>query len=244
MKASVAFLVSVLACGEAVAQAPTQQNNTSNINPRIRNTVNPATNSNATGGAGGAGGAANPTSNARGGAASANPNASSGASSGSSSVEVTTGSQNNIYPATQSILSVPMVYTPSISTGNVCALGASAGASWLGAGFAVGTSWESMQCERRQTAALLYNMGTAESRAAAKEVLCASPEIRNAYLTIGHPCAADMMQVAGAAGRTVKPPPPPPEPPAFNPGLYRSAADCLTAAQAAGAALSLCAGKR
>jgi hypothetical protein len=239
MKASVAFLACVLACGDALAQVPNQNQNT-NINPRIRNTVNPATNSNAAGGAA----TANPTSGATANpSASANPNASSGASSGSSSVAVTTGNQSTTYPSNQTIMTVPMVYTPSIATGNVCALGASAGASWLGAGFAVGTSWESMQCERRQTAALLWNMGTPESRAASKEILCNSPEIRNAYLTIGHPCAVDTMQVAGAAGRAVKPPPPPPEPPAFNPGLYQSAADCLTAASAAGAALALCAGK-
>jgi hypothetical protein len=104
-----------------------------------------------------------------------------------------------------------------------------------------------MQCERRQTAALLFNMGTPESKAAAKEVLCNSPEIRNAYLTIGHPCAADMMQVPGVAGRTtVKPPPEPPLPPpsAFDPSRYARASDCLTAAQAAQQPLSACAGKR
>jgi hypothetical protein len=246
MRALLASVVVMSMSAQALAQARNNSPNFDNVgNPSNTNTVNPRTNSNATGGAA----TANPTSSAtsRGGAASANPASTSGAmanpsaSSGSSAVTISTG--NTSFPSGQSIMSVPTVYVPSIATGSVCAIGASGGASWLGAGFAFGTTWESMQCERRQTAALLFNMGTPESKAAAKEVLCNSPEIRNAYLTIGHPCAADMMVVAGAAGRAVKPPPPPPELPAFDPQRYAKASDCLTAAQAVGAALSLCAGK-
>jgi hypothetical protein len=242
-------LVAVIALsgGNALAQVPTTNQNT-NINPRIRNTVNPQTNSNATGGNPAA--TANPTSNAtsRGGAAMANPAASSGAtanpsaSSGSSAVTISTG--NTTFPSGQSIMSVPTVYVPSVATGNVCALGASGGASWLGAGFAFGSSWESMQCERRQTAALLWNMNTPESKAAAKEVLCNSPEIREAYARAGSPCTVDLMRVAGAAQPQQRPTiAPQPMTASFDPAAYRSGADCLTAAQAAGAPLSVCAGK-
>lgn len=98
-------------------------------------------------------------------------------------------------PSDVIVRSAPTVYVPNIVTGNVCALGASAGASWLGAGVAAGMSWESMQCERRQTAALLWNMGTPESRAAAKAVVCNSPEIRAAYYATGAPCPSDVQTV-------------------------------------------------
>jgi hypothetical protein len=222
MKAPVTFLAGMVWCGSSWAQinSPTNTTTSTNTNPVTATTAatvtggGTVTNPSATGGQGGA--------------------------SGSSSVSVTTGSQTTTYPANQSITSVPAIYVPSLGTGNICAVGVSAGASWLGAGFAVGTAWESMQCERRQAAALLWNMGTPESRATAKEVLCNSPEIRQAYQTAGHPCARDMAKVEGPAKSTaitkvnsVQ----------FDPGQYRSASDCLTAAHAASAPLSVCAGK-
>ena len=126
--------------------------------------------------------------------------AASGATTGPSTVNFSTGN-NSPYTSTQpsdvTVRSAPTIYAPNVVTGNVCALGASVGASWLGAGGAAGMSWESMQCERRQTAALLWNMGTPDSRAAAKEVVCNSPEIRMAYRNAGAPCLADM-QTASA----------------------------------------------
>ena len=249
MKRLVAVALVMLSGGDAWAQAPTlNQNAPINVNPRIRNTVNPQTNSNATGGAATANPTANANSTARGGAAMANPAASSGAtanpsaSSGSSAVTISTG--NTSFPAGQSIISVPTVYVPSVATGNVCALGASGGASWLGAGVAFGASWESMQCERRQTAALLWNMNTAESKAAAKEILCNSPEIREAYARIGAPCTVDLMRVAGPALPQQRPIAPQPMAASFDPAAYGRASDCLTAAQAQGVPLSACAGKR
>jgi hypothetical protein len=148
-------------------------------------------------------------------------------------VTITTGNSTTFNPPIPG--SAPTVYVPGISTGNVCALGASGGASWIAASIGFGISWESMQCERRQTAALLWNMGTPEARAAAKEVLCNSPEIRAAYRIIGSPCAADMMQVAGpakpeqiTAPQSVNPPPP------FDGRQYASTSDCITAAMRAG----------
>jgi hypothetical protein len=180
--------------------------------------------------------------------ASANPSA--GASSGSSTVTFQTGNNSpfiNQIPSDQIVRTAPTVYVPSVSTGNVCALGASAGGSWIAASFAFGMSWESMQCERRQAAALLWNMNTPESRAAAKEVICNTPEIRAAYAQIGSPCAADLMRVAGvpAQQKTVTPAPQTIVPQlAFDPAPYVKASECLTAAQAQGAPLSLCAGKQ
>jgi hypothetical protein len=214
--------------------SPTQNAPPITVSPPITSTIttsptiNPRTNSrsnaNATGGQGGTSGA------------TANPMA--GASSGSSAVTISTGNttnQNPAIPADTILRSAPTIYIPSISTGNVCALGASAGASWIAASIGFGVSWESMQCERRQAAALLWNMGTPESRAAAKEVLCNTPELRNAYKTIGSPCAADLMQVTGPAKpeQIAAPQSIPPQPP-FDGKRYASVADCMTAAMGAG----------
>jgi len=227
MQSGFAAILLALISGTALAQV--NNPNTNVINNPLTNNPGPVT--------------ANTSATLSGSSTVTNPSATggTGGASGSSSVSVTTGAQTTTYPANQTITSVPFVYVPAVNTGNSCALGVSAGASWLGAGFAVGTAWESMQCERRQVAALLWNMGTPESRAAAKEVLCNTPEIRDAYRTIGQPCAKDMSKVEGPAKSTtitkvasV----------VFDPGAYSSAADCLTAAHAQGAPLSLCGDKK
>lgn len=131
--------------------------------------------------------------------ASGTASASNGAQAGGGTAGLTFNQGNNSpstvnNPASPSdviVRSAPTVYVPNIVTGNVCALGASGGASWLGAGLAAGVSWESMSCERRQTAALLWNMGTPDSRAAAKEVVCVTPEVRAAFARSGSPCIGD-----------------------------------------------------
>src|SRR5215475_2589640 len=212
------------------------QNNNRN-SPIITNnpTVAPVIAPSALGGAGG-NATASPRSRSNANAA-ANPSA--GASSGSSAVSITTGNTTNQNPPIPG--TAPTVYIPSVSTGNVCALGASVGGSFIAGSFGFGVSWESMQCERRQAAALLWNMGTPESRAAAKEVLCNTPELRNAYRTVGSPCAADMMQVSGKAepGQPSAPTFVPP-PPVFDAKKFASVSDCLTAAYQAHADLALC----
>jgi hypothetical protein len=190
--------------------------------------------------------AAQSRSNAMGGTSGSTSSANPAATSGSSAVSIQTGNSITNIPNDTTVRSAPLLYVPSVSTGNVCALGTSAGASWIAAAFAIGISWESMQCERRQTAALLWNMGTPEAKAAAKEILCNSPEIRAAYKTIGSPCAADMMRVEGPAAPQQMPAPQAIQPrvAAFDATRYGKASDCLTAAQAQGAPLSLCAGKQ
>jgi hypothetical protein len=150
-------------------------------------------------------------------------------------------------PGDVTIRAAPQIYVPSVITGNVCALGASAGASWLGAGFAVGTSWESAQCENRHRVALLYNMG---EKAAAKEVLCDTKEVYEGFKRIGSPCVVrpewEPKQVASAAPKPIQPVAAPVEPPKakFNSAAYVSASECLTAASSVGAPLSECAGKK
>jgi hypothetical protein len=190
--------------------------------------------------------------------------ASSGSSSGSAAIintgggafsapggNTTTTNSTNNPPAPSDVIvrSAPQVFAPPVVLGgNICALGASAGASWLGAGVAFGGSWESVNCERRQQAALLYNMG---DKRGARELLCsASKEIYEAQRTAGTPCAIRPEwepKVAGVQPVPLQPVPPPmrtSERAAFNPAYFPSGSECLNAASAAGVPLTECAGKR
>jgi hypothetical protein len=178
--------------------------------------------------------------------------AAAGASTGATSAGVTfqTGNNspytvNNPASTTATIIAAPPVYIAPIATGNACALGASAGASWLGAGFAVGTTWESVQCENRHRVALLFNMG---EKVAAKEVLCDTREVYEGFKRAGTPCTPRPdWEPKGTSPAPVQPiAAPAPSPPrmAFNAAAFPSASECLTAASAAGAPLSSCAGKR
>jgi hypothetical protein len=100
---------------------------------------------------------------------------------------------------TQTLRNTPEVIAPSIVGGNPCTVGASGGVSLPGFGLAVGGSWEGKGCERRQLAALLYNMGhdrtdgTAQIQLqdAAVEVLCENEDVRTSLRNVGRPCIID-----------------------------------------------------
>lgn len=135
---------------------------------------------------------------------SSDSNAAAGANSasGSASVSKSKGGDakvivNNNQPASngsgtqyvtgdQTVRTAPTVYAPSVVGGNLCAVGASGAASFLGGGFALGATWESKNCEIRQRAALLFNMGF---KGAAKELMCNNKEDYDAFKTAGEPCA-------------------------------------------------------
>ena len=84
-----------------------------------------------------------------------------------------------------------------------------------------------------QTASLLYRSG---HKRAAKELLCERRDIYNAFRRTATPCLsrADWeLKEANAVGTA----------PSFRPGVYKSHADCLTAAYTARAPLSACDGR-
>lgn len=89
------------------------------------------------------------------------------------------------YYGDQTVRTAPTVYAPSVVGGNLCAIGASGAVSFLGGGFAMGATWESKNCEERQRAALLYNMG--EKRAAV-ELACNNRSTYDAMKRAGTPC--------------------------------------------------------
>jgi hypothetical protein len=173
------------------------------------------------------------------------------AASGSSSLGFTQNSNStNINPNDVTIRSAPQVYVPSVVTGNVCALGASGGASFIGTGFAIGASWESEQCENRQRVALLHNMGYKD---AAREVACDTRVIYEGMKRAGTPCLVrpewepkGAVVVSSPQPLPVGPAAPPVQVtsrPRFNPALYATGSECLNAAQVMGAPYSECRGK-
>jgi hypothetical protein len=106
---------------------------------------------------------------------------------------------------TQTIRNTPEVIAPSIVGGNPCSVGVTSGLSLPGFGIVGGGSWEGKGCERRQLAALLYNMGYdlptergLPLQQAAVEVLCNNDDVRAALKSVGQPCIADRAVAAAA----------------------------------------------
>jgi hypothetical protein len=99
---------------------------------------------------------------------------------------------------------------PSIVGGNPCAVGATTGLSLPGFGIVGGGTWEGKGCERRQLAALLYNMGHdlppdrgQPLQLAAVEVLCANDDVRGALKRVGQPCSVDRPAAPAVAAAPV-----------------------------------------
>jgi hypothetical protein len=123
---------------------------------------------------------------------------SSGSGSGSSSATTaaTDPSYGISYSGGYTVRNVPEVIPPNVVGGNPCSVGASGGMSVAGFGIAGGATWADKQCERRQQAALLFNIG---KQRAATELLCQDANVRAALRVAGEPCAADAAPVAVAA---------------------------------------------
>lgn len=169
----------------------------------------------------------------------------SGRASSTSGPATATTNINATTPAhtSQVVWQAPAVYAPPVVGGNLCAVGASTGVSWLGAGVALGGSWESDNCERRQLAAMLYNAG---SSTAAKELLCDQRAVYDAMRRAGTPCVA-RLKWDGDAPAVSPPAPqllqPPRQIATFDASRYATASECLNMAFASGAPLVLCRGK-
>lgn len=141
----------------------------------------------------------------------------------------------NYNPSDVTIRSAPALGNIGIVTGNVCAISAAAGGSFIGTGIMLGASWESMMCETRHRAALMANMGDQQ---AAKELMCGSDKaIYDAYKTAGRPCVMrpewepkGTTPVASQlpAGPQIAAPAPAPQPVrAFDPKAFSNVTDCL-----------------
>jgi hypothetical protein len=95
------------------------------------------------------------------------------------------------------VRNTPEVIAPSIVGGNPCAVGASGGLSLPGFGLAAGATWADKACERRQQAALLFNMG---EQKVAVELMCQDENVRSAMRLGGKPCTTDVPLAQAPAG--------------------------------------------
>ncbi|HTI84014.1 MAG TPA: hypothetical protein VL614_26475 [Acetobacteraceae bacterium] len=110
--------------------------------------------------------------------------AGTGTTSGGGDPTITTN-----YSGSYTIRNTPEVIPPSVVGGNACAVGASGGISAPGFGLAMGATWADRECERRQQAALLFNMG---EQKVALELMCQDDHVRAAMKVAARPCAADI----------------------------------------------------
>jgi hypothetical protein len=123
---------------------------------------------------------------------STNISISTGTGSGGSASDPsgTTSSEQYIgYGGGYTVRNTPDLQPPNVLGGNPCAIGASAGVSVAGFGIAGGATWADRQCEQRQQAALLYNMG---EQKVAIELMCQDDNVRVAMRVSGKPCTADI----------------------------------------------------
>ena len=93
------------------------------------------------------------------------------------------------YGGSYTVRNTPEVIPPGIVGGNACAVGASGGLSMAGFGIAAGATWADRACERRQQAALLFNMG---EQKVAVELMCQEDNVRSAMRLGGKPCSTDV----------------------------------------------------
>jgi hypothetical protein len=124
--------------------------------------------------------------------AGASDPASGGSTTGDPAAGLGTGSLN--YGGSYTTRNTPEMIPPSVVGGNPCSVGASGGVSLPGFGVALGGTWADKACERRQQAALLYNMG--EQKVALELLMCQDDSVRNAMRTSGKPCIVDTAPVA------------------------------------------------
>jgi hypothetical protein len=101
----------------------------------------------------------------------------------------TTGGGSLNYGGSYTIRNTPEVIPPSVVGGNPCAVGASGGLSLPGFGVALGGTWADKACERRQQAALMFNMGETK---VAYELMCQDEHVHQAMVSSGKPCTADV----------------------------------------------------
>jgi hypothetical protein len=92
---------------------------------------------------------------------------------------------------------VPDASAPAVWSNNPCLVGLSGGVAVAGFGASIGAGVEDRDCTRRANAQQLVAMG---EREAAREVLCGSTEVRQAFARIGRPCVADQPARPATAG--------------------------------------------
>lgn len=114
-------------------------------------------------------------------------------------------STNNInYSGGYTLRNVPEVIAPNVVGGNPCAVGISGGLAVSGFGITGGGTWADRQCERRQEAALLFNIG---QKQAAVALLCQDDHVRDAIIASGATCPGGAPQAVATVAAPAAPQP-------------------------------------
>jgi hypothetical protein len=103
---------------------------------------------------------------------------------------------------TTTLRNTPEIIAPNISGGNPCLVGISGGGAGPGIGITLGIGYADRGCERRNSAALLSNMGQKD---VAVELMCDDQAVREAMARTGHPCAADRAVATPVATTQIDP---------------------------------------
>ena len=93
-------------------------------------------------------------------------------------------------PAADISRGVGTAFAPALTTTltETCMGSTSVGAGWSGAALSFGTTWRDHACVRRLDAREIHSYGDAQ---AAKEIMCDSDLVREAFKRVGRPCAED-----------------------------------------------------
>jgi len=129
-------------------------------------------------------------------AASANNNSSSTSASGATSLQGQQSSNDNRQYDNSNVRGsdlsrmVPSVMAPALTTTltETCMGSTSVGVGWSGAGFSFGTTWRDSACVRRLDARQISSIHP-NFAIAAKELMCDSDAVFEAFKRAGLPCA-------------------------------------------------------
>lgn len=112
-------------------------------------------------------------------------------STAGSSAGATSGSSSSVAVNNKAYRGTGTAIAPGLaSSGISCLASASLGGGWMGGAAALGFTTGDKACNIREDAR--YINGVTGDRLAAKERLCDSDKIREAFLRAGHPCIEDM----------------------------------------------------
>jgi len=92
--------------------------------------------------------------------------------------------------------SVGLAMAPALTTtfSETCMGSTSLGAGFAGGSLSLGSTWQDIACIRRLDAREIKAMGDTQ---AAKELMCGSEEVRQAFKNVGRPCVIDGGSYAG-----------------------------------------------
>lgn len=100
---------------------------------------------------------------------------------------------------TTTVKNVPTVYAPALTTTltETCMGSSTVGGAGAGFGLSIGSTWKDEECIRRLHAREIVAIGEKD---VAKEIMCGSPIVAEAYAAVGRPCRVKVSPNTGLGG--------------------------------------------